>query len=354
MIDEHAGQPVADGLLDDGRGHRGVHPAGQAADGTALADLGPDLRHLLVDDAAHGPVGAAAGQFQEAAQHRLAVLGVHHLGVELHPVQAAGRVFQGRDRADGGPRGDGEPGRGRGGGVPVRHPDLLGLRQAVQQGPAEQRLVRQRLGVPRLVGEGAAGLGVLGGDHPAGLLGAAGGQDQPGGAVLAGAGVADLAAQGGHHELEAVADAEHRDTRAEQVRLAVPGGRERRRAVGVHRRGTAGQDDGLGLAGQDLLRGHRGWHDLGVHLAFTDPPRDQLRILGPEVDHQDGVKVRAGLHATAFRSGIASLMAWSRGGGQPARLSAGRRPPARHPRPGHSPLLRDHDLWCRWTSTISP
>ena len=31
-------------------------------------------------------------------------------------------------------------------------------------------------------------------------------------------------------------------------------------------------------------------HDLGVHLALADPARDQLRVLGAEVDDQDGVR----------------------------------------------------------------
>jgi hypothetical protein len=119
VIYEDAGQPVADGFLDDGCSDRGIHPAGQAADRAVVADLGADLRDLLVDDAAHGPVGAAAGQLEEAAQHRLAVLGVHHLRVELHPVQSPAGVLHGRDRADRGARGDREPGWRGGGGVPM-------------------------------------------------------------------------------------------------------------------------------------------------------------------------------------------------------------------------------------------
>jgi hypothetical protein len=30
--------------------------------------------------------------------------------------------------------------------------------------------------------------------------------------------------------------------------------------------------------------------DLGIHLALADPARDQLRILGPEVDDENGVE----------------------------------------------------------------
>ena len=39
VIDEHAGQPVANGALHERGGDRGVHPAGQPADRAAVADL---------------------------------------------------------------------------------------------------------------------------------------------------------------------------------------------------------------------------------------------------------------------------------------------------------------------------
>ena len=39
VIDEHTGKPVADGSLDQCGRHRGIHPAGQSADGPAWADL---------------------------------------------------------------------------------------------------------------------------------------------------------------------------------------------------------------------------------------------------------------------------------------------------------------------------
>src|SRR6185437_8343611 len=65
VVDENAGQALSDGPLDERRGDRGVHPAGQPADGPAVADLRPDRRHLLLDDIEHGPGRAAAGQFEE-------------------------------------------------------------------------------------------------------------------------------------------------------------------------------------------------------------------------------------------------------------------------------------------------
>ena len=50
VVDEHAGQPVADGALHEGGGHRGVHPAGQPADRPAVADLRAHLLDQLVGD----------------------------------------------------------------------------------------------------------------------------------------------------------------------------------------------------------------------------------------------------------------------------------------------------------------
>ena len=247
MVDEHAGEPVADGPLDQRRGDRRVHPAGQAADGPAVADLRPDRRHLLLDDVEHGPGRAAAGQLEEAGQDALAVLGVHDLGVELDAEQALGRVLHRGHRGGLGPRGHGEAGRGRGGGVAVGHPDALRLRRAGQQGA------------------------VLGG-----LEG--------GGAVLGGAGALDGAAEAVDHQLEAVAEAEDGDARVEQ---AFRGGRG---AVGVDRRGAAGQDDRLGVLGQHLGGGHGGGDDLGVDVALPHPAGDQLRVLRAEVDDEDGVE----------------------------------------------------------------
>ena len=52
VVDVHAGQLGADGLLDEGGGDRGVHSAGQPADGALGADLLADRCDLLLDDVA--------------------------------------------------------------------------------------------------------------------------------------------------------------------------------------------------------------------------------------------------------------------------------------------------------------
>ena len=60
------------------------------------------------------------------------------------------------------------------------------------------------------------------------------------------------------------------------------------RAGRVDRRGAAGQDDRRRPLGQHLGHRHRVRHDLAVDPGLADPAGDQLRVLRPEVDHQDG------------------------------------------------------------------
>ena len=56
VVDEHAGELLADRLVDQHRRHRRVDAAGKAADHPALADLGADLLDRLVLEGAHGPI----------------------------------------------------------------------------------------------------------------------------------------------------------------------------------------------------------------------------------------------------------------------------------------------------------
>ena len=115
VVDEHAGQPVADGALHDRGGDRGVDAAGQPADRAAVADLGADRLDLLLDDVDHRPGRPAAGDLeQEVLEHLLAVLGVQHLGVPLDAGQAAVDVLERRDRRGRGRGQQREAGRRRG------------------------------------------------------------------------------------------------------------------------------------------------------------------------------------------------------------------------------------------------
>ena len=99
MVDEHAGELLADRLVDQHRGDRAVDAAGQPADHAALADLGADLLDRLLLEGAHGPVALAAGDLaHEVAQQCRAVGGVHDLEVELGGVEFALLVGDHGDR----------------------------------------------------------------------------------------------------------------------------------------------------------------------------------------------------------------------------------------------------------------
>ena len=99
VVDEDAGQPVADRAVDEERGGRGVDAAGEAADRAGLADLRPNRLHLLLDHRRRRPLLAAAADVAEEAGEDLgAVRGVDDLGVELDPVQGALGVLDGGHR----------------------------------------------------------------------------------------------------------------------------------------------------------------------------------------------------------------------------------------------------------------
>jgi hypothetical protein len=134
VIDEHAGELVADGAVDEQRGHRGIDAAGEPADDVRVAHLRADPADLVLDDRRRRPgLLAAADLREEAREDLLAVRGVHDLGVKLDAVDAARRVLDGGDRrgARGGQRG--ETGGRLKDGVAVGHPaGLLGGHVAQQ------------------------------------------------------------------------------------------------------------------------------------------------------------------------------------------------------------------------------
>jgi hypothetical protein len=104
---------------------------------------------------------------------------------------------------------------------------------------------------------------------------------EEGAAEFAMLGDLDGATEFGAHGLLAVADAEHRQSEGEDLRRGA-----RRHRLGDARR-PARQDD----AAQALPRQRRldaaERHDLGIHAGLAHPPRDQLGVLGAEIDNQD-------------------------------------------------------------------
>ena len=85
VVDEHAGELLADRPVDQRRGDRRIDAARQAEDHLVVADLLADLRDRLGDVIGHVPVaGAAADLVHEALQQLRALQGVRDLGMELH------------------------------------------------------------------------------------------------------------------------------------------------------------------------------------------------------------------------------------------------------------------------------
>ena len=60
VVDENAGELIADGLVQQRRRHAGIHAAAQAEDDVFLADLRADFLDGLLDVIAHRPAFAAA------------------------------------------------------------------------------------------------------------------------------------------------------------------------------------------------------------------------------------------------------------------------------------------------------
>ena len=88
VVDEHAGELVADRLVDQHGGDRAIDAAGQPADHPALADLLADFLDRLVLEGAHGPVAAALRDLaDEIAQELRALRRVHHFEMELRGVE---------------------------------------------------------------------------------------------------------------------------------------------------------------------------------------------------------------------------------------------------------------------------
>ena len=253
VVDEDAGQAIADRLVDQRRGDARVDAARQAEDHLVVADLLADARDRLVDVVAHHPVGPRAADLEhEAVQELLALQRVRHLGVELHAVVAARLVGHAGDRAARRRGHQREAGRQRGDLVAVAHPDLEHAVAFVG------REVLERLEQARVAARPHLGV-----------------------AELAVRRRLDLAAELHRHREHAVADAEHRHAELEH-RL-----RRAQLVLFVGRGVAARQDDPLRreLAHElvaDVVR-----MDLAEDVRLAHAPGDQLRDLRAEVEDQD-------------------------------------------------------------------
>ena len=245
MIHEHAGQLLTDGLCQHSGQHGGIHAAGQGAQHLALADALPQSLNVVLYKGIHLPVaGAAADVVHKVAQHLLALGGVQHLRVELYGVQTLFGIFNGCHRAVCSVGSDLEAGSRLLDVVVVAHPaDGRGL----------------------YIGEQLA----LGVHEHLGLT------------VLTLGSAADMTAQQVHHQLAAVADAQHGHAPAED--LGVDGGR----VLQINAVGAAGEDDALGILGLDDRKIGFIGIDLAVDIIFSDAAGNQLIVLSAKVQHDD-------------------------------------------------------------------
>ena len=245
MVDEHADQPVAHGLVEQRRRDGRVHAAAQAAEGALARELGAVFFDGALGIAAHVPgAGAAADFIEEVAEYLRAALRVRDLGVELHAVEPLGVVFH---------RGDGA--------------FFSGGRDCKALGRAQH---------------------AVGVAHPAGALAGAAGKEgalaalEPDAAILAGGpGGAHLAALKIRHELAAVADAEHGHARVQHAAVAFG------RAGFRHALRAAGENDALAAALAESLHGGLApGKYLGVDALLADAAGDEAAVLAAEVDYE--------------------------------------------------------------------
>ena len=206
VVDEHAGELVADRAVHERGRDRGVDAAGEPAEHVPVADLRADPATCSSMMLAVVHVGVDAGDVvEEVLEHLVWPCSVCSTsGWHWTPEAASVDVLERGDAAPSVATGDRETRRGGDHGVAVRHPHRLLGRQAREQQPRPDRRWRW-----------------------------CGRTRQPG--------ALDRAAERLGHRLEAVADAEHRDPGVEQ--RGVDAGRTRRR------RPTDGPPDRMIAAG---------------------------------------------------------------------------------------------------------
>ncbi|MNN08968.1 hypothetical protein D3C81_1218370 [compost metagenome] len=262
VVDEHAGQLVADGLVQQRGNYRGVNTAGQAEQDVVGADLGANLGDGVFSNLRRRPQGFAAADVEdEARQDATALLGVGHFRVELHAVVAARVVEHASDRA------------ARGAGQHVEVAWHLGDLVTVAH--------------PHIQAQHAVGVNVV---FDAVEQAALADHVNAGITELTQLGTFDLAAHLFGHGLHAVADAQHRYVQVEH-------GLRGAWAVGfVDRLGAAGEDDAARVEFADRFIVHVERVQFAVHADFAHAAGDQLGVLGTEVEDQDAVSVNVEGH----------------------------------------------------------
>ena len=92
---------------------------------------------------------------------------------------------------------------------------------------------------------------------------------------------ADVTAQQMHHQLAAIADAQHRHTPGKDLRV------DRGRILQINTVGATGEDDALGVLCLDDRQISFIGIDLTVDIVLADTARDQLVVLAAKVQHDN-------------------------------------------------------------------
>ena len=246
VVDEDALELRSDGLVQQQRDHGAVHAAGERADDALLSHPLADLLRRFLRERAHPEVEGDAALLEECLVELAATRSMRDLGMELDGVELPVWIGDGAERRARIFRDGAEALRRCGDLVAVGHPDVEVL---------AHRHVPER---------------------PDGL-----GHFDAGRAVLAVGGPIDGAAQQLGHELQAVADAEHRDAELEDPRV------HHGRAGLLDARRPTGEHDALRREGADLGERHRAGVDLAVDVQLANPAGDELGVLGAEVQDED-------------------------------------------------------------------
>ena len=250
VVDENAGQAIADRAVNEHRGDSRVHSPRQAADRPpARADQLANPFDLLLDVVPGSPVGNAATDPEEKIVDDLAAARrVRHFRMKQDAVERLGFVPDRRVRRVGAGRDDPEPWGQRLELVAVARPhgDRAVRVESLEQSPA---LADRDLG--------ASILSLFRGAH--------------------------FGAEPVCNELHPIADAEHGDAQLEHV--GVGGGSARVE----HRARSPGQNDPLGVELFDPLDAAGGRVDLAVDVGLAHAARDQLGELRAVIEDENPV-----------------------------------------------------------------
>ena len=241
VVDEDAGELVADRLVYEQRRDGAVDAARQRAEDPVASDARADPLDLLLDHRGRRPRRRSARDpVEEILQHLLTIWRMDDLWMELDSVQPPPLVLERGDRRRIGGCGDLRARGRRDDRVAVAHPRDLLLGQILPQCAAQTE---------RRFAELARG-------------------------------TIDATAELLRHQLHPVTDAERRHAELEDLRIDL------RRALGVHRGGTTGEDQRDRVPPPQLLRARAMRDELRVDTCLAHAARDQLRVLAAEVDHE--------------------------------------------------------------------